>query len=77
MTAKFRIVKEYRYACACGCDSIAIASSRKKAENSAHGGVIEHVWSVVETARDVVLADAYSLEDAKRVRNTLEKAGKP
>lgn len=66
---KWRISKKYRYACSCGCDSIMITARLAVAEGSAHPGSIEEVWEIGNTRK--VVADTYSLEDARRVVGAL------
>ena len=69
-TYKWRIKKEYRYACACGCESICISDTARKANANAYPGSVEDVWVIANDHR--VLADTYSLEDAQHVLARLE-----
>jgi hypothetical protein len=69
-TYKWRISKQYRYACACGCESIAVTDRLRKANADAFAGTVEDVWVISNDHK--VLADTYSLEDAQYVLRRLE-----
>lgn len=74
--ATFEVTTSYRFNCGehyCDCGGTHYAESREEADRGARGGY-ESVMEVYDVqSNDGVIAECYTLDNARRIRNLLNK----